>query len=37
MLEDDHLYDFSDYPENNPNFSLKSKKVYGIFKDDLKS
>ena len=35
MLEDSHLYDFSDYPENNPNFSLKNKKVYGIFKDDL--
>ena len=35
MLEDSHLYDFSGYPENNPNFSLKNKKVYGIFKDDL--
>ena len=35
MYEDGHLYDFSDYPENNLNFSLKNKKVYGIFKDDL--
>ena len=35
MLEDNHLYDFSDYPKNHPNFSLNNKKVYGIFKDDL--
>ena len=35
MLKDSHLYDFSDYPENHPNYSLRNKKVYGIFKDDL--
>ena len=37
MLEDSHLYDFSDYPENHPNYSLTNKKIYGIFKDDLNS
>ena len=35
MLQDSHLYDFSDYPKDHPNYSLTSKKVYGIFKDDL--
>ena len=35
MYEDGHLYDFSDYPKDHPNYSLKNKKVYGIFKDDL--
>ena len=35
MYEDRHLYDFSDYPTNHPNFSLTNKKVYGIYKDDL--
>ena len=35
MLEDDHLYDFSNYPKDHPNFSLNNKKVYGIFKDNL--
>ena len=35
MYEDRHLYDFSDYSKNHPNFSLTNKKVYGIFKDDL--
>ena len=35
MLEGSHLYDFSDYPKDHPNFSLTNKKVYGIFKDDL--
>ena len=35
MLEDSHLYDFSDYPKDHPNYSLTNKKVYGIFKDDL--
>ena len=35
MYEDRHLYDFSDYPKNHPNYSLNNKKVYGIFKDDL--
>ena len=33
--EDGHLYDFSEYNKNHPNFSLTNKKVYGIFKDDL--
>ena len=37
MLEDSHLYHFSDYPENHPNYSLTNKKMYGIFKDDLNS
>ena len=35
MLEDGHLYDFSDYSKDHPNFSLTNKKVYDIFKDDL--
>ena len=35
MHDDRHLYDFSDYPTNHPNYSLNNKKVYGIFKDDL--
>ena len=35
MLEDRHLYDFSDYSKDHPNYSLKNKKIYGIFKDDL--
>ena len=35
MLEDSHLYDFSDYPKDHPNYSLTNKKVCGIFKDDL--
>ena len=35
MYEDGHLYDFSDYPKDHPNYSLNNKKVYGIFKDDL--
>ena len=35
MYEDRHLYDFSEYNKNHPNYSLNNKKVYGIFKDDL--
>ena len=35
MLQDTHLYDFSDYPKDHPLYSLTNKKVYGIFKDDL--
>ena len=35
LLEDNHLYDFSEYNENHPNYSLENKNVYGIFKDDL--
>ena len=31
MLQDSYLYDFSDYPKDHPNYSLTSKKVYGIF------
>ena len=37
MYEDRHLYDFSEYLTNHPNFNLTNKKVYGIFKDDLNS
>ena len=36
MYEDRHLYDFSEYPINHPNYSLNNKKIYGIFKDELK-
>ena len=35
MLEDSHLYDFSDYSKDHSNYSLTNKKIYGIFKDDL--
>ena len=35
MYEDGHLYDFSDYPKDHPNYNVFNKKVYGIFKDDL--
>ena len=35
MLQDSHLYDFSDYSKDHPNYSLTNKKVYGIFQDDL--
>ena len=35
MYEDRHLYDFSEYPNDHPNYSLNNKKVYGIFKDEL--
>ena len=35
MLEDSHLYDFSEYPKNHPNCSLTNKKVLGKFKDEL--
>ena len=35
MYEDRHLYDFSDYPKDHPNYDVVNKKVYGIFKDDL--
>ena len=36
MYQDSHLYDFSEYPINHPNYSLNNKKLYGIFKDELK-
>ena len=35
MYEDGHLYDFSDYQKDHPNYNEANKKVYGIFKDDL--
>ena len=35
MLENSHLYDFSEYPKNHPNYSLTNKKVLGKFKDEL--
>ena len=35
MYEDRHLYDFSEYPINHPNYSLNNKKIYIIFKDEL--
>ena len=35
MYEDGHLYDFSDYPKDHPNYNVFNKKVYEIFKDDL--
>ena len=33
--EDGHLYDFSDYPKDHPNYNVVNKKIYDIFKDDL--
>ena len=35
MYEDIHLYDFSDYPKDHPNYNVGNKKIYGIFKDGL--
>ena len=35
MYEDGHLYDFSDYPKDHPNYNVFNKKVYSIFKDNL--
>ena len=35
MYGDGHLYDFSHYPKDHPNYNVFNKKVYGIFKDDL--
>ena len=37
MLEDSDLYDFSDYPDDHPNYNLKNKKIIGKFKDELNS
>jgi len=34
MLKVAELYDFSDYPTDHPNFSLKNKKKLGLFKDE---
>ena len=35
IYKDRHLYDFSDYPKDHPNYDVVNKKVYGIFSDDL--
>ena len=35
MLEDKHLYDFSDYPIDHPNYDITNKKIIGRFKDEL--
>ena len=35
MIEDAHLYDFSNYPEDHPLYSDINKKVIGKFKDEL--
>ena len=37
MIENKNQYDFSEYPENHPNFHMSNKKVLGKFKDELKS
>ena len=37
MLEDKHLYDFSEYPKNHPNYDITNKKVLMKFKDEMKS
>lgn len=37
ILTDSNSYDFSDYPINHKNYSVKNKKVVGKFKDELKS
>ena len=37
MYEDRHLYDFSEYPTDHPNYSLTNKKVLEKFKDELNS
>ena len=35
--ENKNQYDFSEYPENHPNFDMLNKKVLGKFKDEFKS
>ena len=37
MFEDKHLYDFSEYPKDHPNYDITNKKVLGTFKDEMKS
>ena len=37
MKEDNHLYDFSEYPEDNLCYDISNKKVLGKFKDEMKS
>ena len=35
VFKNKDLYDFSEYPTNHANYSLKNKKVLGKFKDEL--
>ena len=35
MYKDRHLYDFSEYPTDHPNYSLTNKKLLGKFQDEL--
>ena len=37
MFEDKHLYDFSEYPKDHPNYDITNKKVLGKFKNEMKS
>ena len=37
MLENEILYDFSNYPINHPNYDITNKKVLSKFKDELDS
>ena len=34
MKNDNHLFDFSEYPKNHKCFNVKNKKKLGIFKDE---
>ena len=36
MKENSDLYDFSEYPHDHPNFSLKNKKIVGRMKDEAR-
>ena len=36
MKNDYHLFDFSEYPKDHKCYDVKNKKVYGIFKCELK-
>ena len=36
MKNDNHLFDFSEYPIDHKYYDVKNKKVYGIFKCKLK-
>ena len=35
MKNDNHLFDFSEYPKDHKCYNVKNKKVYGIFKCEL--
>ena len=35
MKNDNHLFDFSEYPKDHKCYDIKNKKVYGIFKEEL--